>query len=330
MTTKLLPSVHNAGDKKSVSSGPKSKASKIASSAYYEEYHGHLINHLSVVHSSLKTSPERACCFLVGDSSMDNKYWLGGESAAAINGYENVLTKKMVKDVSYWVNKSLVDKGVGKDFFCINASVEESTLGIRQGGALLEQDEFVRDHIQTSDVIICSVGGNDIALRPTLGTIINIATLLMQPQSWIESNWAIGLGHFYSLWKESTEEYIRSLCTKHKPKVVVICMIYYLNETPGNSWADGTLSKLGYNSDPSKLQAIIRTIFREATCKIEIEGTTVVPFPMFEILDGKHPGDYKERVEPSVQGGEKLGKAMVDAILAAYPMCEKEVRSATL
>jgi hypothetical protein len=244
---------------------------------------------------------------------------LHGEKASALNGYENILTSKMMKDVNYFVNKSFVDHGAGGDFFCVNASVEESTLGVRAGGNLLEQDQFVRDTVQPPDVIICSVGGNDIALRPTFGTVVNIATLLMQPQSWIERNWAIGLGHFYSLWKDSTESYIRSLCTKHKPKVVIVCMIYYLDESSDGGWADGVLSKLGYDRNPKKLQAVIRTIFKEATSKIEIEGTTVVPFPMFKIMDGKDTHDYEQRVEPSVQGGMKLGEALVQEILDVYP-----------
>ena len=101
--------------------------------------------------------------------------------------------------------------------------------------------------------------------------------------------------------------------------MIVVCMIYYLDETPGGSWADRVLSLLGYDRDPSKLQLLIRKIFEEATSKIDIEGTTVVPFPMFTVLDGKNSKDYEQRVEPSVQGGKKLGEAFVEKILAAYP-----------
>jgi hypothetical protein len=71
---------------------------------YYGEYHGHLVEDLAAVHGHLKTHPERVCCFLVGDSSLDNKFWLHGKSAPAINGYETVLSgkkkHKMVKDCS--------------------------------------------------------------------------------------------------------------------------------------------------------------------------------------------------------------------------------------
>ena len=35
----------------------------------------------------------------------------------------------------------------------------------------MSHDEFVRDNIQPEDILICSLGGNDIALKPTCGTI---------------------------------------------------------------------------------------------------------------------------------------------------------------
>ena len=33
-------------------------------------------------------------------------------------------------------------------------------------------------------------------------------------------------------------------------------MLYFLDEKPGDGWADGTLRALGYNSNPGKLQAV--------------------------------------------------------------------------
>ena len=48
------------------------------------------------------------------------------------------------------------------------------------GGVALHrrQDEFIRDHIGAGDALVLSVGGNDIALRPTLCTILNTACLI--------------------------------------------------------------------------------------------------------------------------------------------------------
>ena len=138
---------------------------------------------------------------------------------------------------------------------------------------------------------------------------------LLQPSGMIESGWCIGLSHFITLFKTKMEGYIRSITAKTKPKLVVVCMIYYLDEIAGGSWADGTLKMLGYNRNPAKLQMLIRKIFTEATCKIEVEGVKVLPFPLFEVLDGKTTDDYCQRVEPSSQGGNKIGKELVDRII---------------
>lgn len=61
-----------------------------------------------------------------------------------------------------------------------------------------------------------------------------------------------------------------------------------------------------YNVNPGKLQCAIRQIFRNATSRIRIPGTEVVPIPLFEVLDAKDPGDYEQRVEPSARGGRKM------------------------
>ena len=54
---------------------------------------------------------------------------------------------------------------------------------------------------------------------------------------------------------------------------------------------------------------IIRQIFKYATTQIKIPGCDVVPFPMFNVLDGTNTNDYVQRVEPSSDGGLKLANA---------------------
>ena len=53
-----------------------------------------------------------------------------------------------------------------------------------------------------------------------------------------------------------------------------------------------------------------------ATSRIAIEGTEVVPFPLFRVLDGKTSSDYCQRVEPSPQGGRKMARALLNAVVA--------------
>ena len=287
---------------------------KLSEVSYYAEYHGHAVTHLHQVLRAIRGKSRRPAIYLVGDSTMDNKYWLPSRGRAALNGYEN-LFDKMKPDVAYFVNKyCTASKKIG-DHFCINAAIEESTLNDRPGSTLMSHDIFVRDTIQPNDVLICSVGGNDIALKPTCGTVFNISLLLnLNTMGMIESGYSVGLSHFIRLFKDETTNYLKKLCEKNKPKVILVCCIYYLDEKPGGSWADRVLQMLGYDSNPAKLQLCIRKIFEFATSKIEIEGTTVVPVPMFKYLDGKNTRDYVQRVEPSIGGGEKLGKAFVEYI----------------
>ena len=72
--------------------------------------------------------------WLLGDSSLDNKYWLPspGTRTPAVNGFEAVLSPPtMRRDVAYWTNKHLADATAGVAPFCLNAAVEESTIGHR-------------------------------------------------------------------------------------------------------------------------------------------------------------------------------------------------------
>ena len=98
---------------------------------------------------------------------------------------------------------------------------------------------------------------------------------------------------------------------------IVLCMLYYLDETPGGSWADRTLGVLGYDKNPEVLQLIMRTLYERISSSITaVDGVPVVPCPLFRALDGKTTADYAQRVEPSIQGGEKLAKVIVDAVFA--------------
>ncbi len=74
------------------------------------------------------------------------------------------------------------------------------------------------------------------------------------------------------------------------------------------------LSKLGYNKNPSHLQALIRKIFHFATEKISIPGTEVIPCPLYSRLHGRNTEDYCARVEPSASGGKKMAELILEAL----------------
>ena len=82
------------------------------------------------------------------------------------------------------------------------------------------------------------------------------------------------------------QAYLESLTSKVKPKKILICTIYYPSEAKSGGWADTPLRLLGYDSNPKKLQALIRQIYTRATSSITIPQTEVVPVPLFVAMDG--------------------------------------------
>lgn len=301
---------------------------------YYEEYHSHPVPLLMQVKQTLQSQGCQRFIYLAGDSSLDNKHWffvpfkekrlqLNDEkfTAPACNGYENALTPpRMVKDVSYWLNAES-EKRFGRLQLCtVMSAIEESTVEDRVNH-LLAQDVFIRDNITEEDYLILSVGGNDVALRPTLRTAVNMAMLTRSPEALIKNGMAPGFGYFFKFFHDRIEDLLRQLVAKRKPKAILVCMIYYPCEHPGNGWADFTLKALGYNDNPEKLQLIIRTLFEKIAAKgFDIPGVNhVVPFPLFNVLDAKDPADFLQRVEPSVQGGQKMARAFLDALSKTTP-----------
>lgn len=305
---------------------------RLNSGAFYETYHGHDVAHLERVHDYFSALPLRPpMIFLAGDSSFDNKHWFFKSypdkrrqmkdpqfTAEALNGYENLLQPpRMVMDVSFWLN-SYAEYRFGKSqVVAVNASVEESTIQSRADN-LLPQDAFLRDHIREGDFVVLSVGGNDVALAPTFRTIANMAMLTRAPDALIRSGLAPGMSYFEDLFGRRIEALVRRLvAAEAKPAKVLVCMLYFLDERPGGSWADYVLGKLGYDTNPGKLQLIIQTLYTRLSNRgFSVPGTIVETFPLFEVLDGKDTNDYVQRVEPSVQGGRKMGQAILNAL---YP-----------
>lgn len=300
---------------------------QIDAGIFYEEYHGHRTSHLQIVINRFGAMEERPrLIYLAGDSSLDNKHWFFSGfppknqqmfsstfTEGAVNGYESILNPpRMVMDVSYWLNR-LASERLGPRKVCtINTSIEESTVSDRKEG-LRPQDEIIRENISERDMLIISVGGNDVALKPTIATIINMAMLTRSPEWLIRAGWAPGMSYFVGLFGTSVEEFVRKLTAgPNKPAKVVVCMLYYLDEKPGGSWADFVLGKLGYDTNPGKLQLIIRTLYDRLVQRgFTADGTVVETFPLFTVLDGKNSDDYVQRVEPSVQGGRKMADALL-------------------
>jgi lysophospholipase L1-like esterase len=282
---------------------------RMPSDLFYGEYHGHRVEHLELLHKALGARPR---VWLVGDSSLDNKYWLPRTvTAPAINGYEALLDPPFApRDVCYALNER-----IGSDAVAINCAVEESLL---RGRAYrpLPQDEFVRDNLSEHDTIVLSVGGNDVASKPTMRTLFNIfkAVLLNSEQSIKSSNGGWGIRYLEHMFRDETQRFVEQLTSRTRPKRVIVCMIYHPDETPTDSWASTLLKYVQYDSAPSKLQAVIEALYDRGTTTIRVDGTEIVPCPLFRAMNGKDTSLYVDRVEPSEKGGQVIAELLSSLI----------------
>ena len=69
----------------------------VDSNTFYGCYYGHPIEDLTTVCEQLQLNGCTARIFLVGDSSLDNKYWFGTGWTEACNRYERILSPPRMK-----------------------------------------------------------------------------------------------------------------------------------------------------------------------------------------------------------------------------------------
>lgn len=244
----------------------------------------------------LQRAPGRPTIYLAGDSSFDNKNWVINYECETPRQYSEI-GRITVPDVCYWVNiESARHCGV-------NCAVEESTLGERvtndddnNKARLLAQDEIIRDTIRPMDILVISVGANDITLRPDAKTMLIWGSLMLTPTALLSYN--PGYVYLVNTLREGIRNYISALTSHVQPRFVIVCGIYYPCLT-GSSWADNVLSYLGYNYNPEWLQTIIKTLFRDAYGGFNY-------LPLHDLLDPDEPEHYVGRVEPSSKGGRLI------------------------
>lgn len=288
-------------------------AETVSQRQFYGEYHGHPPAALAEVVQSLRAQG-KTLIWLAGDSSLDNKYWFH-DTAPALNGYENILRPATMKqDVCYWVNKAAAERAAaggsaaGPPLACVNTAIEATSLNDRACSKLWAQDELIREHIGPDDILVVSVGGNDVALQPLCCTVCSMFALVYIPlPACVVQNCAIacppnlgnvcdlgclgcgvpncissvlcgcplGFPYMVDMFKNRVGNYVRRLVSETKPKKVVICMIYYLDEKATGGWADCALKCLCYDACPDRLQAGIEAAYYQGTSKIKIDGTEV-------------------------------------------------------
>ena len=279
---------------------------KLDSKKFYSTEHGHNIVDLKFLKRSLSNNGCERFIYFAGDSSLDNKLWIKEYNKCV--KYAPMLSPPSAKeDICFWLNKFLLENK--SDLTAINTAVEASTLHQRRK-KLLKQDEFIQQNIKPNDILIVSVGGNDLAKQSTVKTKYHMAKLLLSSN--IEESDSFKF--LVKLFKDQVQDYINDLTKLHTPKYIIVCSVYF-PALHGSGWADGMLSLMDYKKNYKKIHKIIRHIYEAATKKIEILFSTVIPIPLFDILDFKESSDYVDRVEPSSKGGRKIAEKFVEKIL---------------
>lgn len=277
---------------------------RVDASVFYTNYSGHPPDHLSRI---LSTRPEHIpVLFLAGDSTLDNKYWLPPRNERHPNPHlrDCLDDGNVCRDVSYWLARAYAPD----TFTPINCAVEASTLRERINKGLLRQDQLIRDHIGANDVLVVSLGGNDIALAPTVSTVF---AALMN----VYRGGNAGMSTLNSIFRDGLAQYISQLVSKQKPRLVVVCMVYFPDESSTTpSWASFTLRALRYDSRPDWLQSSIVRVFEQAIKEITVDGCQIVFAPLFKALDGTQTDHYVERVEPSELGGDVIATFIKNVI----------------
>jgi hypothetical protein len=346
------------------SSGTAATDSRIPAGDYYGEYYGHRVVHLEQLLPALRATSD-AIVWTAGDSSLDNKYWLpDSDLVDAVGAYRSVLDPPQSKpDSTYWLNHILIERQQQQEqpallpqhqefnsqrrrrYAAINAAVEATTTNERTY-QLRAQDVFLRDNIRSDDILIVSVGGNDVALRPLPCTIASMLCLMRccnccacDSTLCIEHGVTCGsvpcddrchgfgpslcsclcafppcLGYFRHLFGTRVQRYIDRLTAKTQPAKILVCMIYYPDENATHrGWAGPALTALGYDTHPDRVQALIRKGYTDFL-PAATAGSGAIPVPLFHVLNGKNTDDYVARVEPSSQGGRKIAEFLLDII----------------
>lgn len=272
------------------------------SKSFYNCHSGHSLN---VLYNLIKKfAPYSKIVFLAGDSSL-YKFWiLDQPTKKAVNYYQLILIPPEMKpDICYQLNYLLR----GSAYICIHCAVYDSTLWERIQGNMMAQDLFIQQNIKPNDVLIVSMGSNDILYKPTFTTLYYLILLIsLNTIENIKSNplqcW--GFRQFMNLFKNQITHYIERLIALQKPKLVIVCMFDYSDE----NWTDVALSYLGYKNHLETFQIVIEQMYKYTVQKIFLPGVEIRTCPMFQIPN-KPRQDYDKGVE-----SRKIAKILIKLI----------------
>lgn len=249
----------------------------------YDNYYGHTLEDLEKI-LILSNKPK---IYLVGDSILDNKFWVKNEK---VNKIRNMFD---VPDIAYHINN------INQDYLCINCACEEAKV---ENKNISYHDQFVIDHICEDDILVISIGGNDFML--------NKDNLTKLEQAQLER---IMLGYYggpkykdlLNIFNDEITKYILLLIQKRKPKQIIYLFPYFPCEIKGKCWSSVIDIIMMFKEF---LKDIMKAIYNDLHFNLDFIYDTI---PLFEILNSKKNEDYIQRLEPSSIGGMKIAKSML-------------------
>jgi hypothetical protein len=283
----------------------------VSPQTFYTQYFGHPLDDLMSIYARIRES-EKNIIWLAGDSTMDNKHWLFEDicekrtmdsyTIPPQHEYKNLLVPpSCIPDIAACINSLTKDT----NYVALNCAIEESSLSDRQNG-MLAHDHIIKSNIRENDVLIVSVGGNDIGLKPCFKTIFWMVAMWILPFNWIPP-------HIYHIFHTQLKSYIMKLTKRKKPKLVIVCMFYYPCEH-GRGWIDRSFAFQMYKRNATKAKQLLDLIFYRAISKINIPFINIEYMHLGHVLDSRDKKDYVSRVEPSKKGGEKIAAAFYQTI----------------
>lgn len=278
------------------------------STKYYSEYYGHPINDLDYLVNNLFKNKSKI--YIIGDSTMDNKHWLKSKSCESVNGYEKVL-KSMVPDINFYINYYLNQFEI--PYVSINAAVEESC--IIEKSKLNDHDKFVSKNIKDEDILIVSIGGNDVGTKLDTSMMINLVTsLFMYDPETIEKNPQKIIPEILKRFQINLKKYIKDIIGQVKPKLIIICGFFFPCFHEQDSWANNMLNLIDYKKNYNKIHSVTKSIYEHGIKSIEFDDIEIKTIPLYEVLDFKDKNDYVARVSASDEGGFKIGRELIRII----------------
>jgi hypothetical protein len=268
---------------------------------------GHLISHLTTIQEQFEAD-YRPIVYLLGDSILNNQSYLDKTMLAAVNGYEKILCDedgnpgKMLPDVCYYLSKLMADNG--KPYAVINSAIDKTWLETRKNNLTIH-DMFVANRFIRRDVLVISIGADDLTVNPSLKTLWNLATL-----NYFNSRRA--LDYFVRMFRDNTQIYVNKLLENSnvKPSKIVLCMFFYPNRQQTRS------------SRPEILEAAIQQLHKSIS-QVTVPGVEIVACPLYEALDSNSADDYHDRLTPSRKGGKKIAKKLYQIICPLGPVIPK-------